>query len=117
MHPSVVYPLRPRSIRKKAVHHRDVGWQLRLQASLDGELSERSTNMVARNREAEVLSRELAMVKSLLTGAEIQRPLPRPRDCYWRWIECAIMTRSWRPLKGKALDSRVWKIKGRLKEH
>lgn len=72
-----------------------LGWQLCLQAILDGELVENApgTEALANQSEAELLMRELMLVKSALAGNELKRPVPQTRQTYWHKIEQAIAGR------------------------
>lgn len=68
--------------------------QLRLQASLDGELYGNKVQPTAEapadEAEAQFLLRELSLVKSALAGNETERLVPQNRECYWGKIEQAI---------------------------
>jgi hypothetical protein len=66
----------------------------RLQARLDGELSEGAFpgdgKDLASHSGAQLLLKELSLVKSALARGEPERPVPQSRERYWRKIERAI---------------------------
>jgi anti-sigma factor RsiW len=68
--------------------------ELKLQAWVDGELSEREAREVAerleRDREAQALVAELRLTKGFLTGNEPEATLPESRDFYWSKIHRSI---------------------------
>lgn len=68
--------------------------QLRLQAFLDGELSEAEARDVAkwlaRDREATALLGELRMTRQALVGFEVGVTLPESREFFWSKIERQI---------------------------
>jgi anti-sigma factor RsiW len=67
---------------------------LKLQAYLDHELAASETERVAAwisgDEEAQRLFEELRQTKGLLSGAELDRPLPEAREFYWSKIEREI---------------------------
>ncbi|HWD21299.1 MAG TPA: hypothetical protein VHB20_18680 [Verrucomicrobiae bacterium] len=68
--------------------------ELKLQAWVDGELSEaearRMQNLIATDPAADALAAELRDVKALLSGAEMARTVPEGREFYWSKIERQI---------------------------
>ncbi len=64
--------------------------QLKLQAYLDGELSEGEArdmaDRLARDQEAAALLAELRNTRDALAGAEADNPLPESREFYWSKI-------------------------------
>jgi|ERR1043166_3299075 anti-sigma factor RsiW len=68
--------------------------QLKLQAYLDGELSEREARkiaeLVAANDEARLLLTELRHTKNALAGNELEIKLPETREFYWSQIQRQI---------------------------
>jgi anti-sigma factor RsiW len=72
----------------------DFDSQLKLQAYLDGELSESEArevgNWLARDREAVALHTELRNTRQALVGAEIGVELPESREFFWSKIEREI---------------------------
>jgi hypothetical protein len=79
---------------KKTPAQRRFDQQLKLQAYLDGEWSERAARHMAETRatapEAQAVLTELCAVKSSLAGNESGRPVPQGRELYWSAIERAI---------------------------
>ena len=69
--------------------------ELKLEASLDGELSPRQARRlaarVAHDPEAQALLAELRQTQNLLAGNEQARPVPESREFYWHKIEQAIL--------------------------
>jgi len=67
---------------------------LRLQASLDGELSvwrnQKTVEQVTKDLEARSLLDELSLVTSALAAGEAERRVPQRRERYWKAIERAI---------------------------
>jgi hypothetical protein len=67
---------------------------LRLQASLDGELSDwrnqKPVEKVTKDSEARSLLDELSLVTSALAAGEPERRVPQRRERYWKAIERAI---------------------------
>src|SRR6266536_3491712 len=65
--------------------------ELRLQAYLDGELSEAEAKGIADllrcDAGAQTLYQELRIAKSLLAGNELERKLPEPPEFYWSKIQ------------------------------
>ena len=72
----------------------DLETQLKVQAYLDGELSEAEArevaNLLARNREALTLHTELRNTRKALVGSEIGVELPESREFFWSKIEREI---------------------------
>jgi len=72
----------------------DYDRQLKLQAYLDGELSEAEAreigNWLARDREAVALHTELRNTRQALTGFEVGIELPESREFFWSKIEREI---------------------------
>lgn len=70
--------------------------ELKLQASLDGELSRWQTRKVsawvARNPEAQLLLAELKMTKTAMGSGEAEMKLPESREFYWSKIQRAIQS-------------------------
>jgi anti-sigma factor RsiW len=68
--------------------------QLKLQACLDGELSEAEakdvTEWVSRDQDATLLFAELKNTRQALAGSEIPRKLPESREFFWSKIERGI---------------------------
>jgi len=68
--------------------------QLKLQAFLDGELSEREAaevkNWLAADRDGQLLLAELKNTSAALTGHEEEVKLPESRDFFWSKIEREI---------------------------
>jgi hypothetical protein len=64
--------------------------ELKLQAHLDGELSEREARELSQlldgDTDAQFLSNELRMVKTALSGNELGHKLPETREFYWSKI-------------------------------
>ena len=67
---------------------------LRLQARLDGELSDwrnqKTVEQVTKDLEARSLLDELSLVTSALAAGEPERRVPQRRERYWKAIERAI---------------------------
>jgi len=65
--------------------------ELKLQAYLDGELSEAQAKGIADllgcDAGAQTLYQELRIAKSLLAGNELERKLPEPPEFYWSKIQ------------------------------
>ena len=72
----------------------DFETQLKLQAYLDGELSESEAreiaNWLARDREAVALHTELRNTRQALVGAEVGVEIPESREFFWSKIEREI---------------------------
>ncbi len=76
------------------LRHRTVeripAWQLRLQASLDDELSVGRARCVSKVLSKDLDTRQLLVefswLKSVLVGNELERPVPQTREDYWRGI-------------------------------
>src|ERR1041384_1079271 len=68
--------------------------QLKVQAYLDGELSEREarqiSDLIASDREAQLLLTELRNTKNALTGNELEIKLPETREFYWSQLQRQI---------------------------
>jgi anti-sigma factor RsiW len=79
----------------------DYDAQLKLEAYLDGELSEAEAKdvakWVARDQEATLLLAELKNTRQALTGAEMPRQLPESREFFWSKIEREISRATPRP--------------------
>jgi hypothetical protein len=98
----------------KAATHR-LDQLLRLQASLDGELSGRETqrmaDVLARDPEAQPLLTELGLIKSALAGNEPERPVPQSRDFYWGRITQAIAQQAEAERRRRERTcKRVWRL-------
>src|SRR5688572_20102616 len=65
--------------------------QLKIQAYLDGELSEREgkqvADLIANNSEARLLFGELQMMKTALADNEVEVKLPESREFFWSKIQ------------------------------
>ena len=72
----------------------DMENQLKLQAFLDGELSESDArevaNWVARDKEATALLAELRNTRQALAGFETVMPLPESREFFWSKVQREI---------------------------
>jgi anti-sigma factor RsiW len=72
----------------------DYDAQLKLQASLDGELSEKEArqvaNWLAQDKEAVALHAELRATRKAMVGFEISMQLPESREFFWSKIEREI---------------------------
>jgi anti-sigma factor RsiW len=72
----------------------DYELQLKLQAFLDGELSEAETrevaNLLARDREAAALLAELRNTRQAMVGQEIGMALPESREFFWSKLQREI---------------------------
>lgn len=72
----------------------DHNTQLKVQAWLDGELSGREADQIARwleqDREAAALAAELRNTREALAGQEAEMRLPESREFYWSKIEREI---------------------------
>ena len=72
----------------------DYDSQLKLQAYLDGELSEREARefatLLARDQDATLLLGELRMTRQILRGAEPRMQFPESREFYWSKISREI---------------------------
>ena len=68
--------------------------KIKLQAYLDGELSDRETREVSAllntDAEAKVFLAELQFVKTAMTGSELEIKLPESREFYWSKIQREI---------------------------
>jgi len=75
--------------------------QLKLQAYLDGELSEAEAaevaNWLARDREAVALLGELRNTRQAFVGLEVGIMLPESREFFWSKIERAIHSQELQP--------------------
>ncbi len=87
-------------------------WELRLQAYLDGELSERQARRMAawlaNDAQAQQLAAELRHTKTLLNENEPEARLPESREFYWSKIERAIQRAEAAPERAAFHPWRLW---------
>ncbi len=85
--------------------------KLKLQAYLDGEVSNRETrdtvDLLRKDNEAQSLFAELQFTKTALRGNEMEMKLPESRDFYWSKIRREI-ERQPKEL-ARSFDGRWWK--------
>ncbi len=87
-------------------------WELKLQAYLDGELSERQARRVAawlaNDTQAQQLAAELRHTKTLLGENLPEAHLPESREFYWSKIERAIQRAEASPERAAFNPWRLW---------
>ena len=87
--------------------------QLKLQASLDGELSEgearRLAGRTSEDAEAQQLLAELEIAKTILAGNEPEFKVPESREFYWSKIEREILRGEQAPFERSSSPSFSWR--------
>lgn len=86
--------------------------ETKLQAWLDGELSDRETaevkRLVAADPEAARLLAALRQTREALRVGEIERPVPESREFYWSKLQSAIAAQETAPAQPETAPWRRW---------